>query len=133
MTDVNHCVSKALVRFAGKDSLIAREDLTGINLSTVVRKRNKYIRLSWAFAQLHLFLEYKALLAGAKVIPFDPHYSSQKCPKCGHTERDNRTKKKHTFCCKRCGYSLNDDLIGAMNMRTAGIEYRCAKSASDPA
>jgi hypothetical protein len=41
---VNHCVSKALVQFAGKNSLIAREDLTGINLSTVVRKRNRYIR-----------------------------------------------------------------------------------------
>jgi hypothetical protein len=44
MADVNHCVSKALVQFAGKNSLIAREDLTGINLSTVVRKRNRYIR-----------------------------------------------------------------------------------------
>ena len=133
MTDVNHCVSKALVQFAGKNSLIAREDLTGINLSTVVRKRNRYIRFSWAFSQLYLFMEYKVLLAGARVIPFDPRYSSQKCPKCGHTERANRDQKKHLFCCKRCGYSLNDDLIGAMNMRTAGIEYRCAKSASDPA
>ena len=56
MTDVNHCVSKALVKFAGQNSLLAIEDLTGINLSTRVRKRNRYVRFSWAFAQLELLL-----------------------------------------------------------------------------
>lgn len=123
-TDVNHCVSKALVNFAGKDSLIALEDLTGINLNTWVQKKDRYYRSSWAFAQLRQFIEYKAKLKGSKVVDVDPAYTSQKCPKCGHTERDNRNKKTHIFICKCCGYTSNDDRVAAMNIRQSGIEYR---------
>ena len=44
------------------------------------------------------------------------------CPKCGHTEKANRNKKIHFFCCKNCGYKSNDDRIGAMNLHRMGIE-----------
>ncbi|MED0677679.1 transposase [Aneurinibacillus thermoaerophilus] len=123
-TDLNHKVSKALIRFAGKNSLIALEDLTGIRSATTrVKRKNRYYSVSWAFHQLRFFIEYKAKRAGIKVIAFDPKYTSQKCPKCGHTEKVNRNKKTHTFSCKTCQYTSNDDRIGAMNLRTKGIEY----------
>lgn len=124
VTDINHQVTKALVEKYGSNTLFVLEDLTGIRNSTEkVRKNNRYISVSWAFYQFREMLEYKANLIGSKVIFVDPKYTSQTCPKCGHVERTNRNKKAHTFKCKTCGYTSNDDRIGAMNLQRKGIEY----------
>jgi putative transposase len=124
-TDINHQVSKALVKFAGKNSLIVLEDLTGIRKATErIRRCDRYYFVSWAFFQLRQMIEYKAKREGIQVIAVDPKHTSQKCPKCGHTEKANRNKKKHSFCCRSCGYQSNDDRVGAMNLRQMGIEYR---------
>ncbi|MCP1123711.1 transposase [Bacillus sp. 3103sda1] len=124
MTDVNHSVSKALVSKYGESTLFVIEDLTGIrNATEKVRVRNRYVSVSWSFYQLRQMLEYKALMNGSKVIAVDPRYTSQTCPKCGHTEKANRNKKTHTFCCENCDYTSNDDRIGAMNLQRKGIEY----------
>jgi putative transposase len=124
MTDVNHCVSKALVSQAGKNALIVIEDLTNVRQATEkVRKQDRYYSVSWAYAQLRQMVEYKALLGGSKVMAVDPAYTSQSCPKCGHTEKANRNKKLHKFQCKTCGYTTNDDRIGAMNLQLKGIQY----------
>ncbi|MGC5327033.1 RNA-guided endonuclease InsQ/TnpB family protein [Brevibacillus sp. SYSU BS000544] len=122
--DVNHTVSKALVTRYGANTLFVIEDLSGIRQATErVRVQDRYQTVSWAFYQLRQMLEYKALLHGSKVIAVDPKYTSQTCPKCGHTNRANRNKKKHTFCCKNCSYQSNDDRIGAINLQRKGIEY----------
>jgi transposase, IS605 OrfB family, central region len=127
--DVNHQAAKALVDFAGPNSLIVLEDLTGIRSATErVKRKNRYYSVSWAFHDLRSKIEYKIILAGNQTIAVDPKYTSQKCPKCGHTERSNRNKKKHNFTCKSCNYQSNDDRIGAMNLRQMGIEYRHAVS-----
>lgn len=123
MTNTNHVLSKALIQFAGEHSLIAIEDLTGINLKTSIWKRNKYYRLSWSFYQLRQMLEYKGVMNNIKVIAFNPAYTSQKCPKCGNINKNNRNKKAHIFCCTICQYQSNDDRIGAINLRQMGIEY----------
>ena len=123
MRDVNHCLSKALVQFAGKDALIVLEDLTNINIYTKVPHNFRYYRMSWAFAQLRFFIGYKAILNDSQVIDVDPAYTSQKCPKCGCVHKANRNKKSHTFKCVSCGYTSNDDRIGSMNLRQMGIEY----------
>ena len=124
MTDVNHCVSKALVSKYGANTLFVIEDLTGIRGATErVRVKDRYVSVSWSFFQLRQLLEYKASMKQAKVIAVDPAYTSQTCPKCGHTEKANRNKKKHIFCCKTCRYTSNDDRIGAMNLQRKGIEY----------
>ena len=123
MTDINHQLSKALVKFAGEDSLIVLEDLTHINIHTKVSHHFRYHRMSWAFAQLRFFIEYKAKLNNIQVLDVDPAYTSQKCPKCGCVHQDNRDKKLHVFRCIKCGYTSNDDRIGAINLRQMGIEY----------
>ena len=69
-------------------------------------------------------MRYKALAEGFAVLSVSPKYTSQKCPKCGHTERANRDKKRHRFECRKCHYKLNDDLIGARNIRDRGREIR---------
>ena len=124
MQDVNHCVSKALVESNPKHTLFVLEDLTGIRAATErVQRKDRYVSVSWSFYDLEKKIKYKAVLNESSVINIDPHYTSQTCPICGHTEKTNRNKKKHTFCCKNCGYTSNDDRIGAMNLYRMGINY----------
>lgn len=124
MTDVNHCVSKALVEKYGSNTLFVIEDLSGIRAATEkVRIKNRYVQVSWPFYELRKFLEYKSQKSGAMTIAVDPKYTSQTCPKCGHVDKNNRDKKKHIFCCKECGYTSNDDRIGGMNLHNKGIKY----------
>lgn len=134
MSDVNHVVSKALVNNAGENALIVVEDLTGIrNATERVRRKNRYVSVSWAFYDLRQKIEYKAALNGSIVIAVDPRYTSQMCPKCGHTEKANRNKRTHSFTCRRCEYRSNDDRIGSMNLHNKGIQYRvqCASGTPD--
>lgn len=124
MQDVNHCVSKALVESNPRHTLFVLEDLTGVrNATERVRTKNRYVSVSWAFYDLEQKLIYKAKQNQSSVIKVDPHYTSQCCPLCGHTEKANRNKKIHLFACKNCGYKSNDDRIGAMNLYRMGISY----------
>ena len=124
MQDVNHCVSKALVKSTPKHTLFVLEELSGIRSATEeVRRKDRYVSVSWSFYDLEQKLKYKAALNESSVINVDPRYTSQTCPVCGHTEKSNRNKKKHIFCCKFCGYTSNDDRIGAMNLYRMGINY----------
>jgi len=120
-TDTNHCVSKYLVAKA-KDTgcAIALEDLTHINQRTVVRKKQRAERLSWAFHQLRSFITYKAKLAGVPVVLIDPRHTSQRCNACGHTEKANRNSQAE-FCCKSCGHVDHADCNGAKNIREKGL------------
>jgi IS605 OrfB family transposase len=124
MQDINHQVSKALVYNNPKHTLIVLEDLTGIrNATERVRVKDRYVSVSWAFYDLEQKLIYKAKQHQSTVIKVSPRYTSQCCPMCGHTEKSNRNKKIHLFCCKNCGYKSNDDRIGAMNLYRMGINY----------
>ena len=124
MQDINHQVSKALVENNPKHTLFVLEDLSGIRSATErVRTKDRYVSVSWAFYDLEQKLIYKAKQNQSSVIKVDPKYTSQCCPVCGHIKKSNRNKKKHLFCCKNCGYSSNDDRIGAMNLYRMGINY----------
>lgn len=57
------------------------------------------------------------------VVKFNPAYTSQTCPKCGHVEKSNRNKHSHLFLCKCCGYRSNDDRVAAMNLHGKGISW----------
>ena len=124
MQDVNHCVSKALVENNPKHTLFVLEDLSGVRSATEkIRVKDRYVSVSWSFYDLEQKLIYKAMQHQDKVIKVNPAYTSQCCPVCGHTEKANRNKKIHLFCCQNCGYKSNDDRIGAMNLYRMGIDY----------
>lgn len=133
MQDVNHQVSKALVEMNPQNTLHVLEDLTGIRSATEkVKVRNRYVMVSWSYFDLEQKLTYKAKEHGQKVIKVSPRYTSQTCPRCGHIEKSNRDHAKHIFKCKCCGYTSNDDRIGAMNLHRMGIEYLVESQASTP-
>ena len=124
MQDINHQVSKALATGNPKHTLFVLEDLTGIrNATEHVKTKDRYVSVSWSFYDLEQKLIYKAKQNQSSVIKVDPRYTSQCCPACGHTEKSNRNKKIHLFTCKNCGYTSNDDRIGAMNLYRMGINY----------
>ncbi len=124
MQDINHRVSKALVENNPEHTLFVLEDLTGIRSATErVKTKDRYVSVSWSFYGLEQKLIYKAKQNKSTVIKVDPRYTSQCCPRCGHTEKANRNKRIHLFTCKNCGYRSNDDRIGAMNLYRMGINY----------
>ena len=124
MCDVNHCISKTLVNQYGANTLFVFEDLEDVRTSTVkVSKSRRYEQVSWAYYDLEQKLTYKAHANGSEVIKVDPHYTSQRCPKCGRIHKPNRNYDLHQYTCDECHYSSNDDRIGAMNLLQLGERY----------
>lgn len=124
MTDVNHQITKALVKHYGPKTLFVLEDLTNVRKVTEkVRKNRRYEQVSWAFYQFEQDLIYKSNLNQCLVLKVDAHYTSQRCPKCGQICKANRDHDNHVYVCQHCGYSSNDDRIGAMNIQQLGIQY----------
>ena len=125
MSDVNHCLAKTLVNRYGSGTIFVLEDLTGVTFDTVSKrsKEDRYEHHSWSFYDFEQKLTYKAVMNNSQVIKCDAHYTSQRCPKCGLIDSENRNKTKHEFCCKSCSYRTNDDRAAAMNIQFLGTLY----------
>ncbi|OEU91362.1 transposase [Streptomyces oceani] len=116
-THVNHKISKTVVAVAQRTERgIALEELRGIRERVTVRRDQRARQSSWPFHQLGAFVEYKAHRAGVPFIEVDPAYTSQRCPRCGHTERGNRPTRDH-FSCRRCGLAGPADHVAGVNVR----------------
>ena len=103
--------------------LFARKALGLENLKGIRDRGNGFNREmrwllgGWSFYDLGFKIEYKAQDVGIPVVMVDPAYTSQTCPKCGHCERANR-KSQSVFKCVKCGFNINADLAGALNIGT---------------
>ena len=75
--------------------------------------------LDQAWYEFKRQLEYKLRWRGGQLIPVAPQYTSQCCPACGHTAKENRTTQA-LFACVKCGYTENADVVGAMNVLQRG-------------
>jgi IS605 OrfB family transposase len=136
--DANHVVSKRIVE-ANPHCLIGLEDLTHIRERTKRRtgkqaskkqRRANVKQSTWSFAELHAMLAYKAARRDSMVVKIDAHYSSQACPRCGHTCKANRPNKGLLFTCQHCRYTLHADLVGSRNltMRTLLVRQDWART-----
>jgi putative transposase len=122
--DRNHLISRRIVD-GHPHSIIGLEQLTDIRERTKRRKGKRASKKQrranrhaskWAFAELHSYIAYKAALAGSMPINVDAHYTSQACPRCGYTGKENRPDKGLLFVCQSCHYTLHADLVGARNV-----------------
>lgn len=121
MTDVNHRLSKALVDYYGKNTVFVLEDLENVNWQrSFGSKKNNKKHSDWAFYQFEEFLTYKAILSGSVVVKVNAQYTSQRCPKCGSIDKENRNHIISEYYCQTCSYSSNDDRVGAMNIQELG-------------
>ncbi len=110
----NHCIAKDIVETARRTGRgIAIEDLKGIRARIRARRDQRVVLHSWAFAQLGIFLTYKAALAGVPLVTVDPRNTSRECSRCSHTDKLNRPSQSK-FSCRSCGYSANADLNAAI-------------------
>jgi putative transposase len=118
----NHCISKEIVATAERSrSAIALEDLTHIRKRTKVRKAQRSRLAGWSFNQLRQFTEYKAVRKGIPVALIDPRDTSQGCPECGVIDKANR-KTQDRFSCIHCGHEAAADFVGALNIRSKGVQ-----------
>ncbi|GAA4233278.1 RNA-guided endonuclease TnpB family protein [Actinomadura meridiana] len=114
---VNHTISKTVVAVAQRTERgIALERLQGIRERVTVRRDQRARLSSWPFHQLGAFIAYKARRAGVPFIEVDPAFTSQRCPRCGHTERANRPARD-LFRCRRCGLAGPADVVAGVNVR----------------
>jgi putative transposase len=135
----NHIIAKQIIQ-QHPHALIGLEQLTDIRERTKRRKRRRKkngkgseqvsakarkanrMYSQWSFAELQTLISYKAALAGSLAIKVDADYTSKRCPICGYTADENRSRKGLLFICQNpeCGYILHADLVGARNitMRT---------------
>src|SRR6266496_2004496 len=118
--DVNHCISKQLVKIAkGTQRGIALEDLGGIrDRVSVPRKRRNELH-SWSFAQLRSFVDYKAERVGVLVAFVDPRNTSRTCIACGCVDKRNRPTQAK-FSCISCGFVAHADYVAAVNISRRG-------------
>lgn len=115
--DHDHVLSKRLIANATPGSTIVLENLANIRERVTHRKGEGQRRMhSWSFAQLHLFVAYKAEARGIQVVKVDPRHTSQTCSRCGYQARNNR-RSQSLFLCRQCSYCLNADLNASYNIR----------------
>jgi putative transposase len=80
------------------------------------RKTRTLVNNFWSFAFVKQRLKDKLEEYGIKIRFVNEAYTSRTCPKCGHRTKSNR-KHRGLFICKKCEYTQNADIVGAMNMR----------------
>ncbi len=88
------------------------------------QKKANRNKAKWSFAELHSFMDYKAVLNSSLAVKVPAHFTSQCCPKCGHVSKENRPNKGLMFVCKCCDYKLHADLVGARNIALRALLIR---------
>jgi putative transposase len=127
-THINHRISKEIVAVAmgapprpprawgSTGRGVALEELRGIRERVRLPRDQRATLSSWPFHQLGAFISYKARRAGVPFLAVDAAYTSQRCPRCGHTEKANRLDRDH-FRCRRCGLAGPADHVAGVNVR----------------
>ena len=119
MTHVNHGISKMIIKEAvdtGCD-MIAMENLTNIRKRIKTNKRVRSRLHRWSWAQLQIFIEYKAMASGLKITFVNPAYTSQMCAHCEQIG----IRHKHRLICKFCGIQRHSDLNASLNIRRIAL------------
>ncbi|NJR57637.1 MAG: IS200/IS605 family element transposase accessory protein TnpB [Cyanobacteria bacterium CRU_2_1] len=128
-TWLNHNISKLIILSALQhNAIIAIEDLTGIREHTNEQPRSKIERRrsnSWAFFQLRMFLNYKAVQYGVEVVAINPAYTSQTCSECLHIHpvKGKSYRSGKSFKCGHCGNHCDADENGSKMISIVGADF----------
>ena len=121
--DTNHIITKQIVNFFDKGTVIALEKLSGIRQTTRQRKKQRREFHKWNFFQFEQFLTYKAEARGMIVEHVDARYTSQKCSQCKHVSRSNRPEQS-VFKCRVCKFTCHADHNAAINIRANYLQFK---------
>jgi IS605 OrfB family transposase len=119
MDDRNHQISSDIIQDCVKKNItiIVVEKLKFVHKKLSL-KYNRYMH-SWNHGDLLAKIKYKAALHGIAVLEVNPAYTSQTCPVCG---KCNKAEDRLYEC--SCGYHNHRDIVGAVNIFSAGIQMK---------
>lgn len=121
--DCDHVLSKRLVQTMESGQTLVFENLTDIRGRVKLKKAQRKRLHKWSFAQLQVFVEYKAQAVGVSVVFVDPRYTSQKCSQCKHVSRSNRPEQS-IFKCRVCKFTCHADHNAAINIRANYLQFK---------
>ena len=119
---IAHNLSRQIVDQAKgkKDFAIVLEDLEGIKSEkkaatgkAALTRKIRYKLSLGSYRKLQTYLAYKALEEEIPVVLVEAKGTSMKCNKCG---AQGKRPTQGQFVCPKCGYQVNADFNGAMNI-----------------
>jgi IS605 OrfB family transposase len=96
-----------------KTSVLKMEDLSNFQYNLNDERKKISFRF-WRYGRIQELLKQKCESVGIKVIFVKAAYTSQKCSKCGHIEKENRKGEK--FKCLKCNHEGHADINAAFNI-----------------
>ena len=110
-------LQKVSRNYVNQYGVIVIEDLRPSNMVKNHNLARSIMDSSWGM--LRDLLEVKAASAGRQVIAVSPHYTSQKCSKCGEIVQKSLSVRTHV--CPWCSYVADRDVNAARNILRAGV------------
>lgn len=117
----NRYLIKNFLKSRLTDHLII-EDLD-IAYSRTHNKETNYLLKRMGIQSIKNYLVEYGKKLGVKVSEVNSAYTSQQCPVCNHTSKNNR-KTQETFCCVKCGHTDNADHNASINIRNRYFDKR---------
>jgi IS605 OrfB family transposase len=113
---VKQSINRAVNQFFNDhpDHDVVLEDLSVSTMRFKSRRMNAYLYAS-QLGHIPDQIEWVAEKRQQLVITVNPAYSSQECPVCHFTDRQNRPNQQ-TFCCQACGHSGHADEVASQNL-----------------
>ena len=109
---------KAARHYVNNFDTICIEDLSVSRMAREGWLARSIMDASWSM--LRQLLEVKAEKAGRTIVAVPPHFTSQKCSKCG--ELVPKSLSVRTHICPHCGYVDDRDVNAAKNILQAGMQ-----------
>lgn len=122
--DFCNCASKELIEWAPDNCVLVFEDLNfgqGKHGSKAWDRRFSV----WPRGMIFNMTSYKIQGKGM-VAKVDPRNTSKNCSRCGLTG----VRKRHSFACPHCGFSIHADLNAAVNIRNRFTSSRASEDQS---
>jgi putative transposase len=114
--------SRALIESLVDGDYIVLERLYGTKIRTESKRDHRPLERnrSSVMARLHAMITCKCIESGISVVQVPPDYTSQRCPRCGTIDKNNR-RSQALFRCINCGYQHNADFVASINLRELAL------------
>lgn len=123
ISNTNHCLAKALLNSFPDETIFVFEKLQRVQKTAKGHDQKPFRKMvnTWAYYDLLQKIEFKAKEKNDQIFYVPSENTSRGCPKCGYVDPANRSRLKHQFHCKHCGFTANDDVAAAMNICKLGM------------
>ncbi len=120
MKTLLHQASRSFVDSLEDKEYVVLERLYGMGEKSKPKKNPESVFQSWAINRLQQLINYKCEESGIPVIFVKPDFTSQRCPRCGTIDKNNR-RSQALFRCVSCGFQHNADFVASINLRELAL------------